>query len=135
MPASEMNMKLALSTPEDIHCQFQEAINSGNLRGLLGLYEKDASLILSDGQILSGLQAIENHFAGLLQMRPTMKIQRPTVILNEGLAVLLADWRLSGTSPSGESFDEQCRTYDVVRKQSDGTWRIVFDSPWGARRA
>ncbi|MEN9846214.1 MAG: hypothetical protein RIS36_1361, partial [Pseudomonadota bacterium] len=39
MPSSEMNIKLALLIPEEIHNRFQEAINSGNLHGLLELYE------------------------------------------------------------------------------------------------
>jgi ketosteroid isomerase-like protein len=66
-------------------------------------------------------------------MHAIMEIQKPIVILNEGIAVLISDWRLTGTLQNGESFPEQDRTFDIIKKQSDGTWLIVLDGPWGAQ--
>lgn len=66
-----------------------------------------------------------------MELKPTIVIQPPRVITDGGLLVLVANWQLSGTTANGETINEQGFTYDVVREQADGTWRLVFDNPWG----
>jgi len=46
--------------------------------------------------------------------------------------VLVAEWKMTGTAPDGSQVSDHGHTYDIVRRQSDGTWKIVVDNPWGA---
>jgi ketosteroid isomerase-like protein len=34
--------------------------------------------------------------------------------------------------PDGKPFNIGGKATDVLRQQSDGTWRIVIDNPWGS---
>jgi ketosteroid isomerase-like protein len=47
------------------------------------------------------------------------------------LAVNWASWTLTGTGPDGAPMEMQGRGYDVMRRQSDGSWKMVIDSPRG----
>lgn len=121
-----------LETPESVHQALSQFLNSGNIEGLISLYEEGASLTRQDGRKLIGHNAIRTHFISLMELKPTIVIDTARVVTDDGLPVLVANWRLSGTTPGGETFNEEGCTYDVVREQADGTWRLVFDSPWSS---
>ena len=123
----------SLLTPTSVNQILVESLNSRNLEPLMSIHEDGASLILRDGRAITGLAAIRAHYLALFPLSPKMEIAAARVISSPGLAVLIADWRLTGTTAGGEQFEEVGRTYDVVREQADGTWRAVFDSPWGGR--
>jgi ketosteroid isomerase-like protein len=40
-------------------------------------------------------------------------------------------WSFDGTGPDGEPVRLAARNADVLRRQTDGTWRFVIDNPWG----
>jgi len=37
----------------------------------------------------------------------------------------------TGTGPDGERVTLTGHNADVLRRQSDGSWRFVIDNPWG----
>jgi ketosteroid isomerase-like protein len=39
---------------------------------------------------------------------------------------------MSGTDADGEPVEMSGQGQEVVRLQSDGTWKFVIDNPWGA---
>jgi ketosteroid isomerase-like protein len=39
-------------------------------------------------------------------------------------------WSFNRTGPDGEPVRLAARNADVLRRQTDGTWRIVIDNPW-----
>lgn len=53
-----------------------------------------------------------------------------TVIAGD-LAVNQGSWSMTGTGPDGETLSMQGNGYDVMRKQTDGSWKMVIDAPWG----
>lgn len=137
MEAKRLNASndfLVAGTAEAVHGLFAEFLSTGNLHALVSLYDEDSTLMLANGGVLQGKPAIAAHFAGLLSASPRMTIEAPQVLKVPGLAVLIARWNLTGTAADGSSFAETGCTYDVVRQQPDGSWRIVFDSPWGGAR-
>ena len=124
-------MRTARREPEDIHRLFESFINSGNLEGLVDLYEPGAVLALSDGVLLCGHEAIRKHFTSLILIHPRMNISvRETVLAGE-IAVLISEWSLSALASDGTHIDEHGCTYDILHRQEDGTWRIAVDNPWG----
>ncbi len=46
------------------------------------------------------------------------------------LALLHAEWTLKGTGPDGQAVELAGRTSEVVRRQTDGSWRYVIDNPY-----
>ena len=41
------------------------------------------------------------------------------------------DYAITGTGPDGKRTSSSARGTEVVRRQADGTWRFVIDSPTG----
>jgi ketosteroid isomerase-like protein len=40
-------------------------------------------------------------------------------------------WSFDGTGPDGDPVRLEASDADVLRRQTDGTWRFVIDNPWG----
>jgi uncharacterized protein (TIGR02246 family) len=117
--------------PQDIHEKFEQAFSAGDLDALVGLYEPDAVLNMTDGTILRGQAAIREAYRGLLGMKPTMTIETLHAFeSNDGLAMLHGRWSMNGTNPAdGSPVQMEGRNTEVVRRQADGSWLFVIDNP------
>ena len=117
-------------TPEEVHLRWLDAINAGDLDDVLTLYEADSSIVDTEGNLVQGVDAIRKVTAGLLQLEPTFELQVARALKCGDIALLLSPWRMTGTA-GGDPIEIKGTTTDLVRRQSDGTWRFVIDNPWG----
>lgn len=115
--------------PREVQQEFIKAFNAGNLDGLMGLYEPNASFVAQPGQVVSGADAIRKVLSGFLAMKGTLALTKQTVVPARDLTLLHGEWTLRGTGADGKAFDINMRSSEVVRRQSDGTWRYVIDNP------
>jgi ketosteroid isomerase-like protein len=46
------------------------------------------------------------------------------------VALVLNRWRLDGHGPEGP-VEMSGTSADVLRRQNDGSWRVLIDDPWG----
>lgn len=119
--------------PEECDTLLIEAANRGDLETALALYEPNASFVLDSGQVVTGLAAIREAMQGFLALKPKFTIEVKAVQSGDGgLALLRAKWSLTGTGPDGKPVTMSGNSTEVVRRQSDGTWRFVIDNPRGA---
>jgi ketosteroid isomerase-like protein len=118
-------------SPEAVHEAFENLLNNNDLDQIMSLYEPGAALMDRDGKVISGVNAIGEYFRGLLSIRPTIRIKRLKKIDTGHVAVLISEWHMQGTGPDGSSLTDGGHTYDIVRQQSNGVWKIVVDNPWG----
>jgi uncharacterized protein (TIGR02246 family) len=117
--------------PESAHEAFEKMVNNRDIEGLYALYEPDAALIEHDGNIVTGADSIRETLVRLLAMKPLIKI-KPVHTIDAGtVAVLVSKWEITGIGPDEKWIKDSGRTYAVVRKQQDETWRIAIDNPWG----
>lgn len=119
------------TNPQQIHRQFEEAFNAGDLDALLGLYEPDAALIPQPGVVVHGLDEIGQALQGFLDMGGKITLDSKTSVVVGDLAYLSNRWSLVGTDAEGNPFEMGATTAEVARSQPDGSWRYVIDNAWG----
>jgi uncharacterized protein (TIGR02246 family) len=119
-----------MSDPEAVHRLFEQYVNKAAIDEALALYDADAVMVERDGKLVIGLNAIREHLAGLLAIRPRITIRHRTTIRAGKIAVLISDWELEAVGPNDEAIRDGGRTYDIVRQQEDGNWLLAVDNPW-----
>lgn len=120
---------MAAREPGAIQQEFIQAFNAGNVEGLMALYEPGASFVPQPGQVVTGINAIREVLSGFLAMKGTLTLNKQTIVPAGDVTLLHGEWTLRGTGPDGKAFDMNMRSSEVVRRQSDGTWRYVIDNP------
>jgi uncharacterized protein (TIGR02246 family) len=119
--------------PEECDTLLIEAANRGDLEAAVALYEPNASFVQDSGEVVTGLAAIREVMQGFLALKPKFTITVKAVQSGDGgLALLRAKWSMTGTGPDGKPVTMSGNSTEVVRRQSDGTWRFVIDNPHGA---
>ena len=118
-------------TPEEIDPLFAQALNAGDLEALMSLYEPNASLMPSPGKIAVGTTEIREGLSGFLAARPNMTLSPRVVASTEGLALVTSKWECTLTGADGKRATMNGQSVEVVRRQSDGTWRFAIDLPFG----
>ena len=117
--------------PEELDRLFSEALNSGNLDALVALYEPQATLTPEPGQVVTGTQAIREALSAFVALKPTLTLEVKTLAQTGDLALTSAKWALSGTGLDGNQTTMSGHSVEVSRRQPDGSWLFVIDTPWG----
>lgn len=106
------------ASPEDLSRLVVRRLNTGDVDGLVALYEPAAVLALPGGAVATGHAEIRRAYELLLEGRPvfTPGRQRPTLRSGE---LALTSALLAGDVVTAE----------VARRQPDGTWLWVLDQP------
>jgi uncharacterized protein (TIGR02246 family) len=118
-------------TPEQVLKSIVDGINTGNLDTLISLYEPEAAFATQPGSLTHGLPGVREALAGFIAMKGTLDLKVTRVLEASGLALVTAVWSFTGTGPDGEPVKLSAKSADVLRRQSDGSWRFVIDNPWG----
>jgi len=118
-----------VALPAQMNEMFARAFNRRSIDALLALYEPHAILRV-DGSERShtGLDAIREELEKLLQLPGTMTSVNNFCVVQDELALLRADWVLTGEDSSTVTSGSSA---EVVRRQPDGTWRYIIDHAVG----
>ena len=116
--------------PMEIHAAFENAFNSGDLDGLVALYEKNALLVAEPSRTVIGHGPIREAYQGFLALRAKMTLETVSAFESDGLALLYGRWSLQGKGPDGADIQMTGRNSEVVRRQPDGTWLFIIDNPF-----
>ncbi len=122
---------MSRGTPEQVLKSVVDGINAGDLDTLMTLYEPDAALAAQPGNLARGIPGIREALAGFIAMKGTLDLKVTRVLEASGLALVISVWSFTGTGPDGEPEKLAGKSADVLRRQEDGSWRIVIDNPWG----
>lgn len=122
---------------EPQHCDYllAQAFNDQDLDAAVALYEQGASVRrLADGggDVAHGDAGIREVMAGYVGLRPHMDLTVHHVTCCDDIAMLRSQWRIIGTDTKGVAIELAHHGIEVVRRQSDGTWKFLIDHPYGA---
>ena len=123
-----MATDVSTSTPEQVLAAIVSGINSGDLESLMPLYESEAAFATQPGSLTPGIGEALN---GFISMNGTLDLEVTRVLEVDDLALVIGVWSFDGTAPDGTPVRLEAKNADVLRRQSDGSWRFVIDNPWG----
>jgi uncharacterized protein (TIGR02246 family) len=117
--------------PEQVLKSIVDGINTGDFDTLMSLYEPEAAFAIKPGTLNRGLPGVREALAGFIAMKGTLDLKVTRVLEASDLALVTTVWSFTGTGPNGEPVNLAGKSADVLRRQSDGSWRLVIDNPWG----
>jgi uncharacterized protein (TIGR02246 family) len=124
--------RVSTATPEQVLESIVTGINSGDLESLMTLYETDAAFAAQPGRLAHGPAGVRESLAGFISMKGKLDLEVTHVLEVGDLALVTGVWSFNGTGPDGEPVQLTARNADVLRRQTDGSWRFVIDNPWGS---
>src|ERR687890_2586555 len=122
---------MSTATPEQVLESIVTGINSGDLDSLLPLYENDAAFASEPGSLAHGAPGVRQALDGFISRNGKLDLEVTRVHEVDDLALVTGVWSFDGTGPDGEPVRLEARNADVLRRQTDGSWRFVIDNPWG----
>jgi uncharacterized protein (TIGR02246 family) len=122
---------MSTATPEQVLESIVTGINTGDLESLMPLYESNAAFATQPGSLAPGAAGIGEALNGFISMNGTLDLEVTRVLEVDDLALVVGEWSFDGTGPDGEPVRLTAKNADVLRRQTDGSWRFVIDNPWG----
>lgn len=118
--------------PEECDLLLMEAVASGDLDAAVALYEPDATFVVSADQVVTGHAAIREVLQAMAATA-TGTVEAVAVVPSADGSIAITRTKGSVTSPGpdGKSVTTSFHSVEVVRRQTDGTWRFVIDDPGG----
>jgi uncharacterized protein (TIGR02246 family) len=120
-----------VETPEAVIRRFSALLNEHDLDGALALYEPEATFVAQPGTSVSGTAEIRAALERFAALEPELGGEIELVREAGGVALVVNRWSLRGSGPEGP-VRMGGRSADVLRRQADGSWRVLIDDPWGA---
>ena len=122
---------MSSATPEQVLNSIVDGINTGNLDALMTLYEPEAVFATQPGSLAHGLSGVRGALAGFVAMKGKLDLKVNRVLQASDLALVASVWSFTGTGPDGKPVKLAAKSADVLRRQADGSWRLIIDNPWG----
>jgi uncharacterized protein (TIGR02246 family) len=126
-----LHTEAVATSPELVPELFMRAYNSGDIEAVSRLYEPDAAIVPTPGQLVAGDDRVAAMGSFLTDNRMPITITVREVYVCGDLALLLGDHVMEGTGPDGQHVRVAGTATDVLRRGADGNWRYVIDNPWG----
>jgi len=125
---------MAPDRPEDWPRAFTRHLNAGDLESVMELYEPDARFVAPSGETLVGRDRIRGPVTGLIQAQTRLQehVVRATVV--DDIALLYTDFQGTSLDGSNARVEVQQRAIEVLRRQADGTWKLIVGDPVGRSR-
>lgn len=112
--------------PEDVSKQLFALLDRGDLDAVIGLYEADAVFADLDGSYVgsSEIRIAHERFrdSGL-----KVSLNESVTFQADDLALVHRAWTVS----DGDGFSAEGSSAEVLRRQSDGSWKFVIDNSDG----
>jgi uncharacterized protein (TIGR02246 family) len=122
---------MSRETPVQVLEAVVDGINTGNFETLMSLYEPEAAFATQPGSLAPGLGGIRDALGGFVALNGKLNLEVSRVLEVGDLALVVGEWSFAGTGPDGEPMKLAAKNADVLRRQTDGSWRFVIDNPWG----
>jgi uncharacterized protein (TIGR02246 family) len=117
--------------PQDWPREFVENFNAGELDAVMSLYEPEARFVTRSSETLVGRDAIRRVLAGLIEAKTQFqsRVVRATIVGD--IAQLYTDFEATRANDTGKTIPVRNRAIEVLRRQPDGSWKLIMGDPNG----
>lgn len=127
-----MTDKFDRTNPADAVKYFRNCIVTGDLKGALSCFDKNAVYIERDGQEITGLDNIEKSMEHLCTWKPKIVGSKHRVTIVGNLALWVDKWSMKATMPDGNPVEMNGATSCMMKKNEEGIWLWLVDNPFAA---
>jgi uncharacterized protein (TIGR02246 family) len=120
------------ASPEEAIELFAASLNCGDVDAAVALYDSEAAFSPRPGEEVTGTEAIRVALEQFAALKPRLRGEVTNVMTAGDVALVHNRWQLEGTLPDGSPVELRGHSADVLRRATDGSWRILIDDPWGA---
>ena len=99
---------MKVTDPKNLNENYNELFLSGDLEGLMSLYETSAVLCPAPGVLLNGHEQIREHMKVLFTLKGELAATQLSCVQKDDLAMLHAKWSFNGTDGAGNTVDIGC---------------------------
>ena len=101
------------------------------MSSILTLYESDVCFASQPGQVVTGEESIRQSLQSFIDLKGRLESNVKRLFRSSDIALVITEWSFNGIGPDGKAVQLAGKATDVLRQQSDGTWHILIDNPWG----
>jgi ketosteroid isomerase-like protein len=113
---------------EDAHATLAAAFNTGNVATVLSMYDYEGIIVPEPGKPVTGKEKFQEAIKAILSIKGRMEIKTVYCLQTGNLAVGRSEWNIT----DGNEVKVSAKGIEVMRQQTDGTWKIVIDHAFGA---
>ncbi len=117
------------STPEDWPRAFTEHVNAGDLEAVVALYDADARFVARSGETIVGREQMREVLRGLIDAKTRLQAHVVRAVTLGDVALLYSDFDGTTLDASGRQTELHHRAIEVLRRQPDGAWTLIFGDP------
>jgi ketosteroid isomerase-like protein len=83
------------------------------------------------GEVVKDLDSIHRSLQDIIAMGGKLEAEVKRILHASDLALMITEWSIKGAISKGRPIKLSGRGTIVLRQQSDGTWLMVLENPWG----
>jgi ketosteroid isomerase-like protein len=113
---------------EDAHRTLADAFNTGDVNIVLNMYDFNGIIVPEPDKPVSGKEKFSEAIKAILSIKGKMEIKTVYCLQTGDLAVGRSEWNIT----EGKEVKVSAKGIEVMKRQSDGGWKIVIDHAFGA---
>jgi uncharacterized protein (TIGR02246 family) len=117
--------------PENWPRVFEQHLNAGDLDAVMALYEAEARFVTESGETLIGRDQIRKVVGGLIEAKARLSSRVVKAVTVGDIAQLYSDFEGTMNDEAGKSVAIRGKAIEVLRRQPDGTWKLIVGDPNG----
>jgi ketosteroid isomerase-like protein len=131
---SEREIDTAPREPADWPRVFAERLNAGDLEAVVALYEPEARFVTRSGETIVGAGRVRPLLAEMIEAGTRLRSRVRRAVTVDDVALLYTDFEGTANDASGRPLEVHYDAIEILRRQPDGTWKLIVGDPNGRGR-